>query len=119
VKLHYVDYQMVDQAASLDYPADSELEMFPIAAKLFGELYHRKVGVRHVGIVATRICPALRQENLFGKNLERRRNLNAGLDRVRDHFGYHAIFYGKTMPLKDKFREVSDGYELRTPSLSL
>jgi len=119
VKIQYVDYQMIDQAVSLDYPGDCEMEMFPQAARLFNELYSRKVGVRHVGVAASRLCPALKQENLFGRNLERQRNLNAGLDRVRNHFGYHAIFYGKTMPLKDKFREVSDGYELRTPSLSL
>jgi nucleotidyltransferase/DNA polymerase involved in DNA repair len=34
VKIQYVDYQMIDQAVSLDYPGDCEMEMFPQAARL-------------------------------------------------------------------------------------
>jgi hypothetical protein len=45
-------------------------------------------------------------------------DLARSLDKVRSGLGYHSVFTGRTMPLKENFREVVDGYELRTPSLS-
>jgi len=119
VKIRYVDYQFIDQAQTLTTCADSEPEIFPTVMKLFSDLYTRKVGIRHLGITATCLLPSLKQFGFFDQQQERYSNLSMGLDKVRRHFGYHAIFYGKTMPLGDKFREVTDGYELRTPSLSL
>ncbi len=119
VKIRYVDYEFVDQAQTLTAYADSEPEIFPAIMKLFSDLYTRKVGIRHLGITATRLIPSIKQFGFFDQQKEKYSNLNTGLDKVRRNFGYHAIFYGKTMPLGDKFREVVDGYELRTPSLSL
>ena len=119
VKIRYVDYQFADMAASLPVYSDSEPEIYPTVEKLFSDIYTRKVGIRHLGITAIRLVPAIRQAGLFDEAKNKHSNLTSGLDKVRRHFGYHAIFYGKTMPLGDKFREVVDGYELRTPSLSL
>ncbi|OQX90824.1 MAG: hypothetical protein B6D58_09395 [candidate division Zixibacteria bacterium 4484_95] len=120
VKIRYVDFQFNESAISLAYPSDSEPEIFPIVEKLFSDMYKCKVGIRHLGVNVTRLVPAIRQWGLFdGTGSIKYTNLSAGLDRVRQHFGYHAIFYGKTMPLGSKFREVIDGYRLRTPSLSL
>jgi DNA polymerase-4 len=119
VKIRYVDYQFNEQAASLHCYSDSEPEIFPVARGLFYDIYTRKVGIRHVGVTATRIIPAIKQYGFFDQAREKHSDLSAGLDKVRRNYGYHAIFFGKTMPLSDKFREVVDGYELRTPSLSL
>lgn len=119
VKIRYVDYQFNDLAISLYSYSDSEPEIFPAAKKLFYDIYTRKVGIRHIGITATRLIPAIRQFGFFDQAKEKHSNLSIGLDKVRRNYGYHAVFFGKTMPLSDKFREVIDGYELRTPSLSL
>ena len=133
VKIRYVDYQLpsgyqaplgnqskfADCAATLSSCSDSEPDIFPTVEKLFSEIYTRKVGIRHLGITAVRLIPAMRQFGFFDQEKDKHSNLSKGLDKVRRHFGYHAIFYGKTMPIGSKFREVVDGYELRTPSLSL
>lgn len=120
VKIRYVDFHFNESAASLPGFSDSEPEIFPIVERLFSDIYTRKVGIRHLGVSVTRLVPVMRQWGLFDEaESERYTNLSAGLDHVRQHFGYHAIFYGKTMPLGSKFREVVDGYQLRTPSLSL
>lgn len=119
VKLRYVDYQFADDMATLPAYADSEPDIFPAVEKLFCDIFTRKVGIRHLGITATRLAPSMRQFGFFDEAKDKHSNLTTGLDSVRRHFGYHAIFYGKTLPLGDKFREVVDGYELRTPSLSL
>jgi len=119
VKLRYVDYQFIDDMATLPAYSDSEPDILPAVERLFFDIFTRKVGIRHLGITATRLAPSMRQFGFFDEAKDKHSSLTAGLDSVRRHFGYHAIFYGKTMPLGDKFREVVDGYELRTPSLSL
>ena len=119
VKIRYVDYQAGELAQSLKSYIDSEPEVFPVVKKLFYDIYTRKVGIRHLGITATRLIPAIRQFGMFDQARDKFSSLSAGLDKVRRNYGYHAIYFGKTLPLNDKFREVVDGYELRTPSLSL
>ena len=63
-----------------------------------------------------KLSPAFRQIRLFAD--ERPFDLARSLDQVRSKLGYHAIYTGRTQRLGDNFREVVDGYELRTPSLS-
>jgi DNA polymerase-4 len=118
VKIRYVDFQFAESVVSLPNFSNSEPAMFATVERLFSDICTRKVGVRHLGVSVTRLIPAVRQAGLFNET-EKYENLSAGLDRVRHYFGYHAIFYGKTMPLGGRFREVVDGYQLRTPSLSL
>jgi DNA polymerase IV len=116
VKLRYVDYSGTDDARTLNFPTDSEGEMQACVNALFEKIYTRKTGVRHLGITALNLSPAFRQIRLFGD--EKSFDLARGLDKVRAALGYHAVYTGRTIKLGDNFREVVDGYELRTPSLS-
>jgi len=116
VKLRYVDYTSTDDFKTLEFPSNAEGEIHSYVTALFDQLYTRKVGVRHLGVTATKLSPAFRQIKMFES--ERPYDLAKGLDKVRASLGYHAVFTGRTMSLADKFREVVDGYELRTPSLS-
>lgn len=116
VKLRYVDYSSSDDARTMSSLSDSEGEIYPYITALFDKIYTRKVGVRHLGITAMSLSPAFRQIRFFED--ERPFDLARSLDKVRAGLGYHAVFTGRTMPLGENFREVVDGYELRTPSLS-
>jgi len=116
VKLRYVDYSGTDDFKTLRLPSSAEGEIHPYVRTLFDQLYTRKIGIRHLGVTAAKLSPTFRQIRMFES--ERPYDLAKGLDKVRAHLGYHAVFTGRTMPLGDKFREVVDGYELRTPSLS-
>jgi DNA polymerase-4 len=116
VKLRYVDYSSVDEAKTMSFPSNSEGEIHPHVKSLFERIYTRKVGVRHLGVTAANLSPAFRQIRLFDS--EKSFDLARSLDKVRSGLGYHSVFTGRTMPLKENFREVVDGYELRTPSLS-
>lgn len=115
-KLRYVDYSSADDVRTLDFPSNAEGEIYPYVIDLFESIYTRKAGVRHLGVSAINLSPAFRQIALFGT--EKPFELARGLDKVRSALGYHAIYTGRTMNLKENFREVVDGYELRTPSLS-
>jgi DNA polymerase-4 len=116
VKLRYVDYSGANDIKTLDFPSSSEGDIQPYVNALFDKIYTRKVGVRHLGVSAASLSPAFRQIRLFAS--EKPFDLARGMDKVRAALGYHAIYTGRTMKLSDKFREVVDGYELRTPSLS-
>jgi DNA polymerase-4 len=116
VKLRYVDYSSTDDARTLPFPSNAEGEIHKTVSDLFEKIYTRKVGVRHLGITAMNLSPAFRQIRLFAD--ERSFDLACSLDQVRSKLGYHAIYTGRTQRLGDNFREVVDGYELRTPSLS-
>jgi DNA polymerase-4 len=116
VKLRYVDYTSTDDFKTLRFPSSAEGEILPYIRALFDQLCTRKVGVRHLGVTAAKLSPTFRQIRMFES--EKPYDLAKGLDKVRANLGYHAVFTGRTMPLGDKFREVVDGYELRTPSLS-
>ncbi|MEE9554223.1 MAG: DNA polymerase IV [candidate division Zixibacteria bacterium] len=115
-KLRYIDYASTDGFKTLRFPSNVEGEIHGHVKTLFDQLYTRKVGVRHLGVTAVKLSPAFRQIRLFDS--ERPFDLARGLDKIRANLGYHAVFTGRTMPLGKNFREVVDGYELRTPSLS-
>jgi DNA polymerase-4 len=116
VKLRYVDYSSADDARTMDFPSNAEREIHSYVRALFQKIYTRKVGVRHLGVTAMNLSPAFRQIRLFED--EKSFDLARSLDEVRSWLGYHAVYTGRTRRLDDKFREVVDGYELRTPSLS-
>ena len=116
VKLRYVDYSSNDDVKTMSFPSNAEGEIHPYVKNLFEKIYTRKIGVRHLGITAMNLSPAFRQIKLFES--ERSYDLSLGLDKIRAGLGYHSVFSGRTMALKKNFREVVDGYELRTPSLS-
>ncbi len=116
VKLRYVDYSSVDDAHTMRFPTSAEGEIHSYILDLFDKIYTRKTGVRHLGITAMSLSPAFRQIKLFEN--EKSFDLARGLDKVRAGLGYHAVYTGRTLPLGKNFREVVDGYELRTPSLS-
>ena len=116
VNLRYVDYSSADDARTLDFPSNAEGEIHEAVSALFEKIYTRKVGVRHLGVTAMSLSPAFRQVALFAS--EKPFDLARSLDKVRSGLGYHAIYTGRTWHLGKNFREVVDGYELRTPSLS-
>jgi len=116
IKLRYVDYSFTGDFKTLRFPSNAEGEIHPYVTALFDQIYTRKIGVRHLGVTAVKLSPAFRQIRLFGS--EKPYDLARSLDKIRAGLGYHAVFTGRTMPLADKFREVVDGYELRTSSLS-
>ncbi len=118
LKLRQVDFTAAETAVTLSRPTDSEAEMSPYLGRLFDDLYPGRQGIRHIGVVVSSLLPAAYQSDLFGYG-KRARDLSLSLDRLRSRHGYHAVYYGRTLRLKEKFREVVDGYELRTPSLSL
>jgi len=118
LKLRQVDFAAAETAVMMGQPTDSEAEMAPYLRRLFDNLYPGRRGIRHIGVVVSGLLPAVYQGDLFSYG-KRARDLSRSLDCLRSRHGYHAVYYGRTMRLKGKFREVVDGYELRTPSLSL
>ncbi len=118
LKLRHVDFAAVETAVTMGRASARETDIWPYLRRLFDDSYSGRVGIRHVGVVVSGLLPGAYQNDLFsfGKKAQ---DLSVSLDRLRSRHGYHAVYYGRTLQLKEKFREVIDGYELRTPSLSL
>lgn len=92
VKLRYSDFHTCSRARTLPHPTHYDSVAIPAAWELFRQLDTRRLGVRLVGVTASRLQPMVHQPSLFDAPAERRRRrLYAGVDTVRDRYGFAAI----------------------------
>lgn len=92
VKLRYSDFQTVSRARTLRNPVEYDSLVIPAAWDLLHQLDTRRLGIRLVGVTVSRLQPAVRQRSLFEDGAERRRaKLYAGVDAIRDRYGFAAI----------------------------
>ncbi len=92
VKLRYSDFHTCSRARTLPHPTHYDSVAIPAAWELFRQLDTRRLGVRLVGVTASRLRPMVHQPSLFDEPAERRRRrLYAGVDTVRDRYGFAAI----------------------------
>lgn len=101
----FVTYQ---KGLTLDDETDSEFEIASVGYALFRKLWLEGMGVRLVGIGVTNIRKGVRQSDLFKRDRERRSNLLHGVDRIREKFGYDAVYFGMTDRIK-KLRARAEG----------
>lgn len=92
VKLRYSDFHTCSRARTLPHPTHYDSVAIPAAWELFRQLDTRRLGVRLVGVTASRLQPMVHQPSLFDAPAERRRRrLYAGVDTIRDRYGFDAI----------------------------
>lgn len=87
----FVTYQ---RSYTLDEPTNSEFEIASMAFALFKSLWLQGVKVRLVGVGVTNIRDECIQLDLFQRWKSKQADLLKGIDKLRDKFGYHSIYFG-------------------------
>lgn len=90
IKLRYGDFTTTTRQTTLDEPTDAGPVIYARTLALFEEAWDRRP-VRLVGVSAANLCQPARQLRLFEQEDQRRAQLDAALDRIRERFGEQAI----------------------------
>ncbi len=93
VKIRYGDFETITRAATLDASTDLTDELWRAAAALFDRWVRESFRpVRLIGVTATRLGAHTAQGSLFPDAArEKRRQLDAAVDALRDRFGARAV----------------------------
>jgi DNA polymerase-4 len=120
VKIHYADGPGERRSRTLPRPSARERELFEPARKMFTALFTRRVRLKLIGVALENLT---REEGGQGDLFEREErsrtaNLTAGIDDIRDRFGFRAIIAGCSIDLLGRYEQNEHGFVLKTPSLT-
>jgi DNA polymerase-4 len=87
----FVTYQ---KSYTLGEPTNSEFEIASMAFALFKSLWLQGIKVRLVGVGVTNIRDECIQLDLFQRSKIKQTDLLKGIDKLRDKFGYHSVYFG-------------------------
>lgn len=120
VKVRYADFETVSRRRTLDRPSDQDAAFFAVARGLLHRLLERRIQVRLVGAGLSGLVQDRRRQTDFleEKDYRRRARLYAGLDRVRERFGFSAVAVGPSLRMLSKVERDEHGFKLRTACLS-
>ena len=105
----FITYQ---KSQTLEHPTNSEFEIASMAFTLFKSLWLRGTKVRLVGVAATNIKNECMQLDLFRRATLREADLLKGIDKLRDKFGYHSVYFGIVDRLDDRYSHDHHGFSL-------
>lgn len=120
VRLRYDDGESCARRASFPVPTAVDKQIYARAEVLFASLFTRRAAIRNIGVELSNFGVAAGEQlNLLEfDGGARQADLEAGIDRVRDRFGFASLMGGASLDLFEKLRRDAHGYVLRTPSLT-
>ncbi len=119
LKLRYADFTTITRSRTLTQASDADQAIADTGLELLSKaLAQEKQPVRLIGIGVSNLAEPGRQLAMLDSSAQRLEQLNRAIDRIRQKYGFTAIQTGRTLKLKDIFRESDGGYTLQTPSLS-
>jgi DNA polymerase IV len=120
VHLRHTDGEVCARSSSFPCPTGVDAQIYARAVDLLGGLFVRRVAVHNVGVEISHFGPAAGQQLdlIEADGGIRQADLEAGVDRVRDRFGFGSIMGGRSLDLAGKLARDEHGYVLRTPSLT-
>ncbi len=114
----FVTYQ---KSHTLEEPTNSEFEIASTAFSLFKSLWLEGIKVRLVGVGVTNIRKECKQLELFQRFPQvrswskiRQADLLAGIDRLREKFGYHSVYFGIVNQLDNKYYSDHGAFDLHS-----
>ncbi|MBD3161055.1 MAG: DNA polymerase IV [Candidatus Eisenbacteria bacterium] len=120
VHLRYADGVSDARRSTFPSPTAVDQQIYGRAELLFLSLFTRRAAIRNVGVELSGFGPASGEQLdlLGGEERVRRCDLEHGLDRVRDRFGFAAVLGGPSLELVERLPRDAHGFVLRTPSLT-
>jgi len=118
VKMRYTGEKAISSGKTLPLHFNNEENLSPHILALLDRIHTRRLAINLVGITLSGLKDAPFQEELFPGPMQKKDSLIKAIDKLRCSFGYHSLCFGKTLSLKENYRRLRTGYELRTPSLS-
>ena len=120
VKLRYADMKTVVALRALPRPTDQDVEFYSTASALMDRLFTRRLRVRLVGVCLSDLRSGLLRQRDFlqDRRFDKLRRLYAGLDHIRERFGFSAVTAGPALDLLNTTPRDEHGFLLRTPSCS-
>jgi DNA polymerase IV len=98
LKLRYAGFETVMHSRKLHRYVQNETDLYPVAAKLFGEVYQQARPVRLIGIGISELQPVnqILQQDLFlqGRDPDQ---IAGVFDQIKDKFGDDVIGYGTAL----------------------
>lgn len=108
LKLRYSDGMEEARTAPLTPPTWFDFDVKPVAVQIFYAVFKRRVRVRRIEAVFSKLCPESAQLNLFGEEAgrERARTLIRAIDDIRRSYGFGAVGFASSLPaLKSQMEE--------------
>jgi len=119
LSIRYDDWKQLAARRTLDEPTDADEAVWAVVTELLGQLYTRRVALRHVGVVLSRFARKGCCRSLFEPaGRARQRELHGAVDVIRDRYGHAAIISGESIELLGRLEQNDYGFVLRTPSLT-
>ncbi len=117
--MRYDDWKGVNSARTLSNATDSEETLFETVCDLLRRLHTRRVSLRHVRVVLSKLTPACQHSPLLEHEKRRQeKRLHSAVDSIRDRWGHAAVISGKAIELLGTLEQNDHGFVLRTPSLT-
>ena len=118
VKLRYTGEKPIVSGKTLPFHYNSEENLIGYALQILKRIHTRRLAINLIGLSLSGLEDAPVQEEIFGGPSQKKDSLTGAIDKLRKSFGYHSLYFGKTLSLKENYKKLETGYELRTPSLS-
>ena len=119
VRIGYEDGVHEEAGHVLPGPTALDEDLLPVARDLFARLLARRVALVRLGVTLTHFTAPDAQQDLFAVERNARlERLHGALDAIRTKFGHSAVVAGESIALVGKLRQESEGFVLRTPSLT-
>jgi len=117
IKVEYSDNKRYIKARSFPEVTDSTEMIYSMVDILLNETPFRRLRVRRVGLVLSRIERRNWQEELFDERT-RRQALESAIDEIRQRFGFTSIMPASLINLQRHYRMEKSGYVLHAPALT-
>jgi DNA polymerase-4 len=118
IKFRYCDFENFEGQATITPPSWDEKVFYRQAEIMFKTLHRRRKGIRFVGVTLANLKNSLQSDSFILDQTEKNQRLLDGIDVIRSRFGFLSVTTGRTLILKNHYKQKADGYELRTPGLS-
>ncbi|RKY88482.1 DNA polymerase IV [candidate division KSB1 bacterium] len=117
LKIRYSDNRVVNVSTFIKSHTDDGKKIFSIVKNLYKRVNNKKKRICFVAVIAGEIDYRERQKFICPGKIKQEQ-VNTGVDRVRNFFGFTSVIPARALLLSEKYRIRKYGYILRTPSLS-
>ncbi|MFP3938474.1 MAG: DNA polymerase thumb domain-containing protein, partial [Phycisphaerae bacterium] len=99
LSIRYEDWTSATAGRAPDEPTESDEEAFELVSGMLDRLHRRRVALRHVGVVLSRLTRKSAGRLFEPPTAPTRRKLHRAVDAIRNRYGHAAVVRGKSIAL--------------------